>query len=439
MTTERKVRAVEAYWRFLGFAAQYSLMKCLKTMFAGMFGMCVLMAVRRCRKNAGAKQYVLLLLFPLAFTGMSRLFYENWMVVFTYYICKYIQPIHGKCYFAVCAILLLRMLLGQRRVRRYVHSLPLWWNPGEMQAVLDTVTEGDVLPFGRWYLRRVRVYITPSDVSPFSGGIWRPYVVMPQTLIGEWSEEQRRLVLCHELLHIRQGHVLWLNLFQLLRIYWWPNPAIHFYIRHLREDMELACDERCVTYTGTTPARYGRVILDMLALLRTQAPESSLAFLRQKDDCGMKRRFNELLRMGGHKTSRRRFRLQAAGFAVAAILLSIVLTATSYPIYTRMTELVLYDEQLNMVDYDSAELREAAWIQDGRVMLDKERFAQLLSDREVAGEYVYLSFDTIMKVPGCGGGGNTGMISMTDYDDIFYLAADCMENRVMIFCLKYLL
>lgn len=423
----------------MGFAAQYNLIKCLKTMFVGMLGMCILMAVRRRRRNAGGNQYILLLLLPLTFTGMSKLFYQNGLAVLTFSLYKYIQPIHGKCYFAVCAVLLFRMLLEQHSVRRYVRSLPLWWNREEIQSAVDTVTEGDSLPFGRRYLQTVRIYVTPSGVSPFSGGIFHPYVVMPQQVLKEWSAEQRRLVLCHEFLHIRQGHILWLTLFQLLKIYWWPNPAIHYYTRLLREDMEFACDERCVVYAGTTPARYGRVMLDLLAMLRTEEPESSLAFLRRKDYCGMRRRMDELARLKRDQPYRRRYRHQAVCFAISIVLLSAAVTATSYPRYTKMKELVLYDEQLNMVDYDSEELRNAARIQDGRVVVDKELFAQLLTDRGVEGEYVYLSFDTIMKVPGCGGGGNTGMISMTDYDDVFYLAKDCMENHVMIFCLKYLL
>ena len=423
----------------MGFAAQYNMIKCLMTMFAGMLGMCVLMAFRRCRRNAGGKQYILLLLLPLAFTGMSKFFFLKGINIFIFSLYKYIRPIHGKCYFAVCAVLLLRMILRQHRVRKHVQSLPLWWNPEEMQEAVCAVTAGDFLPFGRRYLRRVRIYITQSDVSPFSGGIFRPYVVMPQAILREWSTEQRRLVLCHELLHIRQGHILWLTLFQLLRIYWWLNPAIHFYVRHLQEDMECACDERCVSYTGTTPARYGRVMMDMLELLRMEEPEGSLTFLRRRDDCGMRRRMLELTQMKGEQQARKRYRNQAAGFGVCVLLLSVAVAATSYPLYTKTKELVLYDEQLNMVDYDSEELREAAWIQDGQVVVDKALFAQLLSDRGVEGEYVYLSFDTIMKVPGCGGGGNVGMISMTDYEDVFYLAKDCTENHVMVFCLKYLL
>lgn len=430
---------MDAYINLLNFAAQYSMIKCLKTMAMGMCGMCVLMAVRRFRRNAGAGQYILLLLFPLVFTGMSRLFFVRGINIITFSLYKYIQPIHGKLYFGVCFVLLSGMILQQYRTKKYVRSLPIWWAPEELRQAIEPVTEGDILPFGRWYLRRVRVYITQRAVSPFSGGIFRPYVVMPQTILKEWSAEQRKLILCHELLHIRQGHIVWLTLYQLTEIYWWLNPAIHFYVRHLREDMECACDERCVAYTETTPARYGRVMLNMLDMLCDREPQGSLAFLRRQDDSGIRRRLMELERLKGGKPSRKRYRKQAAGFAVCALLLCAAVSATSYPRYTKMKELVLYDEQLNMVDYDSEELRGAARIRDGQVIIDRGRFARLLSDRKVEGEYVYLSFDTIMKVPGCGGGGNVGMISMTDYDDIFYLAADCTENHIAVFCLKYLL
>lgn len=203
--------------------------------------------------------------------------------------------------------------------------------------------------------------------------------------------------------------------------------------------MELACDERCVAYTDATPSGYGKVMLDMLVQLVGREPEGSLAFLKNGDFKGMKRRLKELARLERRRPSRRKYRLQAVCFALGAALLSSAVAMTSYPRYTRMKELALYDEQLNLLDYDSEQLREAVRIQDGRVALDKERFAALMSERKPQGEYVYLSFDTIMKVPGVGGGGNVGMICLSDYDDIFYLAADCMENKVAVFCLKYLM
>ena len=51
-------------------------------------------------------------------------------------------------------------------------------------------------------------------------------------------------------------------------------------------------------------------------------------------------------------------------------------------------------------------------------------------------DYVYISFGGYMKIPGIGGGGNTGMVNTKDYDDIFYLADDSVSNDIMEFLLK---
>ena len=106
---------------------------------------------------------------------------------------------------------------------------------------------------------------------------------------------------------------------------------------------------------------------------------------------------------------------------------------------SRLPDLTLYDENLCMVCNNSPQLRAAVQVVDGYLRIDGERMEECLKDLELQGEYVYLSYDIIMKVPGAGGGGNVGMIALEDYEDIFYLRAETWENDFMEFCLKYLL
>ena len=113
--------------------------------------------------------------------------------------------------------------------------------------------------------------------------------------------------------------------------------------------------------------------------------------------------------------------------------------ATSYPRYTRLPDLTLYDENLRLVCHDTPQLRAAACVVDGYLRIDPQRMDDCLRELDVEGSYVYLSYDTIMKVPGVGGGGNVGMIALADYGDIFYLRAETWENDWMEFYLKYLL
>lgn len=435
------MQVMQAYLGLWDFAAGYGMIKCLNTMLAGTVGMCLLLGIRHFRKNDGRALDLLLLILPVAFSAKNRLFYQGWMLWVSSEMYRYVLPIYGKLYFAVCVVLLFRMLLRQKRAGRYVRELPCWEEAGERRAVIEAITGRDLMPFGRRYLQRVKIYVTEREVSPFSGGILHPYVVMPRSMLREWTVQQRGLVLSHEFLHIRQGHILWLTMFELLKIYWWINPLVYLYVRKLRSDMEMSCDERCVVYAGTTPARYGSVMLRALEMLQggscRKGAEGVTSFVRRDDYGDMRRRLEGLAKLKPDKESRKGYRSRAVRFGLCFLLLCVLQGASSYPLYTRMKELVLYDEELNLLDYDSEELRNAACVRDGRLYLDGERFAELIAGRGIEGDYVYLSFDTIMKVPGCGGGGNVGMISLTDYDDIFYLAKECPENHIMVFLLKY--
>ena len=83
--------------------------------------------------------------------------------------------------------------------------------------------------------------------------------------------------------------------------------------------------------------------------------------------------------------------------------------------------------------------RKLVQIKDGTLLIDDDTFKQTLKDKNITGEYVYIYFDGIMKVPGSGGGGNTARVSTNDFSDITYLALDCIENDILNVFLKYIL
>ena len=92
-----------------------------------------------------------------------------------------------------------------------------------------------------------------------------------------------------------------------------------------------------------------------------------------------------------------------------------------------------------MVVWDSREFGDSVEIVEGELRIDKEELQRLLKAKKIDGEYVYISFDTIMKVPGAGGGGNVAMVAMDDLDDVFYLGVDDWKNNLMVFMMKYLI
>jgi hypothetical protein len=100
-------------------------------------------------------------------------------------------------------------------------------------------------------------------------GLWRPKIILPAGADG-WSDERQRIVLAHELAHIRRHDGLVLLAAELLRAAHWFNPFVWVACRRLREESEFACDDR-VLATGIAPAEYAS---HLLAVARHAAGQS---------------------------------------------------------------------------------------------------------------------------------------------------------------------
>lgn len=454
---------MNALLRFGGFACQYGFCKCMKTAVCGMVIMPALLFWHGFRRKgsrcADIGFYSWLFLLPAALMSRNKLFFQRWMIRLTAAINEVCATRVSGVYVAVMLVLagvwIGRKLLLGRRVRR----LPCRRFPGggvsgggeSWRSCIRQVTAGDRWKLAEWYLGRTRVYIADESVSPFCGGIFRPYIVMPaRELEPERGADpiccdrrqltgRGKVLFCHELLHLKYGHVLWLNLFALLRLYWWANPLVYFCEKLLQQDMEQACDEGCLYYTGVGEKAYGKLLLSVAAGQMQGGLAGTASFLKNRDYASLKMRIGSL-RGKGEQTHYRKLHRRIGGISAAALTVIILAVGmTSYPRYTRLPDLLLYDEDLQLLCNDTPELRAAVRVVDGYLQIDEERMDACLAPLEISGSHVYVSYDTIMKVPGAGGCGNTGMIALDDYSDIFYLSADTWENRLMEFCLKYLI
>lgn len=445
--------------KFLMFALPYGLTKCIKTMLVGTVFMAgIYAAAKRNRGRVPLVDYYALLLLPLAlFSGMSRLFYVGGFVWVSAYLNKYCTLRVGGLYFGVAFALFFAYILKNRAVYRRIKGLSEYGNRALAERVKARVCERDATRIGARYVRRVRIFVTGEEVSPYCGGLIHPYVVLPACICG-WQETAVETVLCHELVHIRMGHIFVMALYRFLGCLWWIHPLVYACEKRLHEVMEQVCDERVLFVSGVKRETYGQLLLGLVQVLRRRAPSGSAAFFMPVGRMLFRRAPAAVQTAGaakGHKRSDflvlegrllalgrpalvgRKRRRVTRGFAAVSAALLLLLSVTSYPRYTRMTELGLYDEGLKLCAYDTKELREAVHVRDGRLVVEPERFAALLHALDIGGDYVYVSFDGFMKVPGAGGGGNAGMISLSDYSDIFYLRAEVWENDAMEFLMKY--
>ena len=426
---------------FRDFAAIYCFDKCIRTMVAGMAMLLLICIIRKCNRRHTAHINIgaMTLLLPMAFMGVNKLFFRGYFFVLLNGLYAHIhKAVYGKAYFTVMGILLAAYMIKSRRLKRKLKSLPLLEN-GIKEEVAESLTAYDRTPLLRRYLKRIKIYVTPEKVSPYSGGIFRPFVIIPEEITRNWDDTQRKVILSHEFLHIKSGHIVLLFLFAMLRIYWWINPAIYLCEKVLREDLEMACDESCIRSTGVSRLEYGKLILGVLTMLKGVQEECAASFLEGNYFQVLRKRIGYLNERRTAKGSKNAPKRTAAFFGGILAALAILIGITSYPRYTRMKEITFYNEDLEMVVWDSREFGDSVEIVEGELQIDKEELQRLLKAKKIDGEYVYISFDTIMKVPGAGGGGNVAMVAMDDLDDVFYLGVDDWKNNLMVFMMKYLI
>jgi beta-lactamase regulating signal transducer with metallopeptidase domain/predicted nucleic acid-binding Zn-ribbon protein len=118
--------------------------------------------------------------------------------------------------------------------------------------------------------RPVRLLESSRIARPMTWGWRRPVILLPESARG-WTDERRRVVLLHELAHVRRADWLVRLVARLACTLYWFNPLAWAAARRLTFEQEIACDEEVVAL-GTRPSSYAR---HLLAIARSLAPAAA--------------------------------------------------------------------------------------------------------------------------------------------------------------------
>jgi len=119
---------------------------------------------------------------------------------------------------------------------------------------------------------RVEIRVSDKDAVAFSARLpARALVVLPSALKGS---PEFQITLKHELQHHRQRDTAWLYLYEILKVLFFLNPAVHLLSRRVDELQELACDETLLGRHDISPQDYGRCLL---RAMRARAHGMSMA------------------------------------------------------------------------------------------------------------------------------------------------------------------
>jgi HEAT repeat protein/beta-lactamase regulating signal transducer with metallopeptidase domain len=172
----------------------------------------------------------------------------------------------------VLAILSTLWLLGFAAVvgRLLVGLLAVEW----MSRRSARVSDAPWLPLARQLaagigLSAPPVFLRSGRASmPMACGLFRPSVLMPSDA-DSWPVDRLRIVLLHELAHVKRRDCLTHALAQIACAVHWYNPLVWIAARQARTERERACDDLVLT-AGTRGSDYADQLLQIAREMRGQ-------------------------------------------------------------------------------------------------------------------------------------------------------------------------
>lgn len=146
-----------------------------------------------------------------------------------------------------------------------------------------------------------------SKIGPMVVGVFSPRVVLPADFRSRFSRSQQRLVLAHELTHIRRRDPLWNVAAATFQCLMWFNPLVHWAASRFRRDQELACDAAVLESRSGAKREYADALLQL-----NHSPSFGLPAFGGHP---LTERITMLTRISGHSPNRHRI-----GVPVAALL-----------------------------------------------------------------------------------------------------------------------
>ena len=156
-------------------------------------------------------------------------------------------------------------------------------------------------------------------------GTWgwrRPSVLLPPHC-ETWSDERIRIVLGHELAHIRRADWAIQRSVELVRAVFWYNPLFWIACARLRRESEAACDD-AVLEAGVPAADYASHLLAIARACRTSARLAALVPMARRSTLEWR-----IAAMLNHTLARTRPTRRALAIA-GAVIVGITLTTASF-------------------------------------------------------------------------------------------------------------
>lgn len=374
---------VSEFWiSFLNMGAAYYAMQLVRCVLISFVVFAVVFLLRKTllKNKVFLKGALWSLFIPVLFAGKMKFFYENPIgaVLFSWWNGILINHVWISwlylCGVAVCAV---RLFHIRKRLGKLVAGM-------EKRKLGNTA-----------------VYVAPMPVTPFTTGIFRPKIVIPEILLEEYTQEELQTILLHEKTHIRSGHLIFYFFWDILRALLWLNPLFAIGTKFFREDMEEICDWMTIRGNNGKAYAYGQLLLKCVRVLQAEGKDFNM-FAAFAEERGYRNIRQRVMRIAGYRPYKRRM---AAIIWMAALLCAVGMAAwvrsVSYDRYNENDVMLAYGydgEKVTFFD-NSDVLYQMISYDDDYVYVDRNVFEKYLQEKDASGD-IFIVFGGFYKLPG---------------------------------------
>lgn len=209
-------------------------------------------------------------------------------------------------------LVLLRFLMDRRALARATRDASVTHDPKWTHWIATTAE--------RLHVRRpIRLLLGPPGMAPMTWGTFRPVVLLPRDAEA-WSDEDRRMVLLHEIAHVRRLDCLTQDASRIACMLYWFHPAVWFAAYRMRIERERACDD-LVIESGATATGYAAQLVRVVRSTRPLGSWLGASAPSTADRSRLEERIRAILDGNVDRRSLRpRFRAAALGLALMIAL-----------------------------------------------------------------------------------------------------------------------
>ena len=126
--------------------------------------------------------------------------------------------------------------------------------------------------------RPVSLWQSADNLMPLTWGWWRPVVLLPAEA-AHWPAQRRRVVLLHELAHVKRWDCLTQTVARIVRALYWINPLVWLATRRMCVERERACDD-LVLNGGCKASDYATQLVEIAQTYRHMPQVAAIAMAR---------------------------------------------------------------------------------------------------------------------------------------------------------------